>query len=169
MKKPPAEAVIGRFGGEKRLTTYRARRPGATPVDLLADLESDEKYVWPAMRLAEAIAHNGGSVYAYLFDWSPPNSLYRACHTMEMPFVFGTLEAYSGALALAGGNPAQMADLSLAMRKAWITFIREGAPEHEKLPPWPRYDGTRRLAMRFGERIGVIGDPGGLEWALPVE
>jgi para-nitrobenzyl esterase len=164
MKRPPAEAVVGRFGGERRLATYRARRPGATPLDLLADLESDEKYVWPAMRLAEAVGAKGGSVHGYLFDWSSPGSPFRACHTMEMPFVFGTLDAYSEAPALAGGDPAQMADLSLAMRKAWIAFIREGAPGHEELAPWPRYDGTRRLAMRFGERIGVIGDPGGLEW-----
>jgi para-nitrobenzyl esterase len=165
LKDPPMEAMLRRFGGEERLASYRARRPGGSALDLLADLETDQKFLRPAMRLAEAIAHNGGSVYAYLFDWSPPNSLYRACHTMEMPFVFGTLDAYSEAPALAGGDPAQMADLSLAMRKAWIAFIREGAAGHERLPPWPRYDGTRRLAMRFGERIGVVGDPGGLGWA----
>jgi para-nitrobenzyl esterase len=168
MKQPPTEAVIGRFGGEERLASYRARRPGATAMDLLADLETDEKYRWPAMRLAEAIAANGGPVHAYLFDWSPPASPFRACHILEMPFVFGTLEAYSEAPALAGGDPAQMIDLSVAMRNAWIAFIHEGMPQHEKLPPWPRYDGTRRLAMRFGERIGPTGDPAGLGWAPPL-
>jgi carboxylesterase type B len=75
--------------------------------------------------------------------------------------VFGTFDAYREAPMLAGGDAAQMADLSKAMRCAWISFIRSGKPEDQALP-WPAYDATHRPTMRFGARIGTICDPVGL-------
>jgi para-nitrobenzyl esterase len=161
MENPPAEAVSERFGGETRLARYRARRPGATAMDLLADLLTDETFLLPAMGLAEAIAVRGGSVHAYIFDWAPPASRFRSCHVIELPFVFGTYE-HSNAPMLAGGDPTQMGDLSAAIRRAWIAFVRDGSPEHDMLPSWPRYEVTRRRAMRFGMRIGIVSDPAGM-------
>jgi para-nitrobenzyl esterase len=159
MENPPADAVTTRFGGEAGLVQYRARRPGATAMDLLADLGTDETFLHPAMRLAEAIAARGGKPYAYLFDWAPPASRFRSCHCIDLPFVFGRLEAWRDAPMLAGGDAAQMTDLSAAMRRAWIAFVRSGTPEHEGMLRWPRHDTDRRQTMRFGARIGVVGDP----------
>jgi para-nitrobenzyl esterase len=159
MEHPPADAVTARFGGEAALARYRARRPGASAMDLLADLGTDETFLLPAMRLAGAIAKRGGNAYAYLFDWAPPGSRFRSCHTIELPFVFGTFNAWRDAPMLAGGDAAQMADLSTAMRRAWIAFVHGGAPDHDALPDWPRHDTERRPTMRFGARIGVLGDP----------
>ena len=42
------------------------------PVQLLADLATEEIYLRPTMRLADAVAAQGGNVYTYLFDWHPP-------------------------------------------------------------------------------------------------
>jgi para-nitrobenzyl esterase len=162
MENLSAKAVVERFGSERLLARYRARRPGATAMDLLADLKTDETYLLPAMRLVEAIVARGGNAYAYLFDWTPPTSRFRSCHTIELPFVFGTRRAYLDAPMIAGGDVAQMADLSTAMRRAWIAFVRDGTPGHDALPPWPRYDAIRRPAMRFGARIGIVNDPAGL-------
>jgi para-nitrobenzyl esterase len=162
MENPPGDAVVARFGGEAILARYRARRPGATAMDLLADLGTDETYLQPTMRLAEAVTARGGNAYAYYFDWASPTSRFRSCHTIELPFVFGTLDIYREAPMLAGGDQKQMADLSTAMRRAWIAFVRDGTPEHDALPSWPRYDAATRPAMRFGTRIGIVGDPAGL-------
>lgn len=162
MEDPPLGAVVERFGSEAMLAGYRHRRPGATMVDLLADLQTDETFTLPAMRLADAIAARGGSAHAYLFDWAPPASRFKSCHCIELPFVFGTLDAWQEAPMLTGGDAVQMADLSAAMRRAWIAFVRTGTPEHEGLPPWPRYEAGRQPVMRFGARIGVANDPTGL-------
>ena len=62
---------------------------------------------------------------------------------------------------LAGGDAAQMADLSDAMRRTWIAFVRTGDPAHDGLPAWPRHDADKGQTMRFGARIGVVGDPAG--------
>ena len=64
---------------------------------------------------------------------------------------------------LAGGDARQMAELSMAMRHAWIAFVRGGVSAHGALPDWPRHDAIRRPTMRFGARIGVVGDPAGLD------
>jgi para-nitrobenzyl esterase len=157
MQDVPDDKLVARFGGEATLARYRARRPGAAAMDLLADLGSDETFVLPAMRLAEAIARRGGAGYAYLFDWAPPGSRFRSCHCIDLPFVFGTFPAWADAPMLAGGDQAQMADLSAAMRRAWISFIRAGDPRHEHLSDWPSYNATERPTMRFGARVGVAG------------
>jgi para-nitrobenzyl esterase len=159
MANPPADALVARFGGEAALARYRARRPGASVMDLLADLGTDETFLLPAMRLAAAVASRDGNAHAYLFDWAPHDSHFKSCHCIDLPFVFGNFEAWRDAAMLAGGDGAQMADLSAAMRRAWIAFVRSGDPAHEALPAWPRHDADRRLTMRFGARIGVVGDP----------
>ncbi len=159
MTNPPAAAMVERFGDAAALARYRARRPGASAMDLLADLGTDETFLLPAMRLAEAVASRDGNAYAYLFDWAPHASRFRSCHCIDLPFVFGTFDAWHDAAMLAGGDAAQMADLSAAMRRAWIAFVRSGDPAHEALPAWPRHDINRRPVMRIGARIGVVGDP----------
>jgi para-nitrobenzyl esterase len=156
---PPMDAAVARFGGEAALARYRARRPGGSAMDLLADVGTDETFLLPAMRLAEAIARRGGNAYAYLFDWAPPASRFKSCHCIDLPFVFGTFDAWRDAPMLAGGDAAQMADLSAAMRRAWIAFVQTGDPANDALPAWPRHDAARRPAMHFGARIGVAGDP----------
>ena len=162
MQDPSPDATIAAFGGEAMLSRYRARRPGATALDLLADLATEETYVRPTMRFADAINAHGGNAYVYLFDWAPPASRFRSCHNIELPFVFGTLDAWRDSPMLTGGDTVQMTDLSAAMRRSWIAFVRDGAPDHEALPPWPHYEPARRAVMRFGARIGVVGDPAGI-------
>ena len=53
-----------------------------------------------------------------------------------------------------------------AMHAAWIAFARDGAPGHEGLPAWPRYDLERRATMRFDERCELLEDPGAATRAL---
>jgi len=158
MQDASAGAVAAAAGGEGVLTRYRAQRPGGTPVQLLADLATEEIYRRPATRLADAVAARGGNVYTYLFDWAPPTSRFGSCHNIELGFVFGTLGAWRGSPMMAGGDPAQMEGLSAAMRGAWIAFVRHGSPAHGQLPSWPSYDATKRPTMRFGARIGTFYD-----------
>jgi para-nitrobenzyl esterase len=128
-------------------------------MDLLADLGTDETFLLPAMRLAESVAARGGNAYAYLFNWAAPGSRFKSCHCIDLPFVFGNPDAWHNAAMLAGGDAAQMADLSAAMRHAWIAFVRNGDPAQNSLPSWPRHETGRRQTMRLGARIGVLGDP----------
>ena len=152
MAVPDAALSAARLG--ERLGEYQARRPGGGMMDWLADQASDETFIWPSMRLAQAL---GGKVFAYQFDWSPPGSRFKACHCIELPFVFGTLAAFAGAAMLEAGDRAFCEALSARMRRCWIEFIRTGAPG----AGWPGYTQERRLTMRFDAVCDVNGDPAG--------
>ena len=162
MRDPPDDAVLARFDGAARLARYRARRPGASAMDLLADIGTEETFLLPAMRLAETIARRGGRAFSYLFDWAPPASRFRSCHCIDLPFVFGTFPAFADAEMLAGGDAMQMQALSTCIRHAWIAFVRSGDPGHEAIPPWPQHDVERRPTMRLGSRVGAVGNPANL-------
>jgi para-nitrobenzyl esterase len=164
MKDAPEDAVRARFaelsGDAGTLEIYRRRRPGGTNIDALADLVTDHTFGWPSMRLADAFAARGVPVHAYRFDWAPPNSRFGACHCIELPFMFGTLDAWPDAAMIQGGDGPRMAALSAIMRAHWGRFVREGTPG----PAWPCYDAERRTTMIFGEVCGPVGDPAGLGW-----
>jgi para-nitrobenzyl esterase len=133
MQDPSSESVITVFGGEAKLSRYRARRPGASSLDLLADLATEEIYHRPTAHLADEMAKRGHIPYVYFLNWSPPTSPFKSCHNIELPFVFGTLDAWGDTPMIAGGDTVQMMDLSTVMREAWISFIRDGVPERRPL------------------------------------
>ncbi len=139
-------ALTGQFGVDA-IAHHRRRRPGATPRDLLADITTELVFRTPALHLAQKIAGCGSNVFGYQFNWAPPNSLFRACHCIDLPFTFGNFDAWSGAPMLAGGDPRVMHDLSAAIRRAWIAFIRTGNPQHDDMPAWSRH--TDGWVMQF--------------------
>ncbi|MFD2271261.1 hypothetical protein ACFS07_09355 [Undibacterium arcticum] len=58
----------------------------------------------------------------------------------------------------------QVDALSAMMRASWISFIRNGDPNHAGVPPWPLFEPTRRGTMRFDVISGAVGDLAGKTW-----
>ncbi|MFF8814826.1 carboxylesterase/lipase family protein [Streptomyces pactum] len=147
-------ALLASYGlaPDPALAAYRAARPGATPADLLSAVVTDHAYRIPALRLAEARAAHGADTYLYEFAWPSPafDGRLGACHTLEIPFVFGTLGT-----ALTG--PDAPAGLSDRMRGAWTAFARDGRPGTAggQLPAWPPY-GTERAVLRLGDGPATV-------------
>jgi para-nitrobenzyl esterase len=126
------------------------RKPGSRPVDWLADFLCDHVFALPSQRFGAALAARGGKVWSYRFDWAPPGTPFKACHCLDLPFVFGNWDtAWRGAPMLAGGDPAEMAALSRTMQRAWIDFIREGDPG------WPARGADEETYMRF-DRVSAL-------------
>jgi para-nitrobenzyl esterase len=165
MADPPADAVARQFaalaGDEAAIAGYRARRPGGSTMDVLSDLATDHVFRWPTLRLAAAAAAQGARVFAYQFDWGPPTSRFKACHCIELPFMFGTLDSWPDAPMLAGGDAGEMAALSAAMQRCWAGFVRDGNPASDGLT-WAPYDAAQRATMVFGPVCGMAGNPAGL-------
>ncbi|HSZ40223.1 MAG TPA: carboxylesterase/lipase family protein [Trebonia sp.] len=133
------------------LAVYRDGRPDAAPGELHARLVTDWFYRIPALRLAEAHGRqHPGTAYVYEFAWQPPTfgGLLGACHAAELPFVFGTLDTCT---ALLGEAPP--AELSAAMRSAWIAFAATGSPG------WPAYEPGARITMRYDTTPAIVTDP----------
>jgi para-nitrobenzyl esterase len=154
-------ATIAAYGlpGAQTLATYRARRPGASPGDLLAAVVTDWSFRIPAIRLAEAHMKHGGITYLYEFAWRSPcfDGYLGACHALEVPFVFDTLDIGEMEALLGDYPPQQTADV---MHAAWVSFITHGHPG------WPQYDLQHRATMRFDTTSEVVENPRADERAL---
>jgi len=140
--------------------TLRAQRGASvSPPDLWSALESDRVFRAPAMRLAELQAAVQPAVHAYLFTWQSPyaGGSLGACHALDIPFVFGTLD--DPHMVPFAGTDAAAHRLAAQMQDAWIAFARRGDPQHGGLPRWPRYEPTRRATMLLGRECGVVDAP----------
>jgi para-nitrobenzyl esterase len=144
------EAAVA--GEAKRLLqVYRsARAAGAdlSPRDLFFAIESDRIFRMPAVRLAEAQSRHQPRTYQYLFTWESPAGNLRACHGIDIPFVFGLVET-EGAALFSGSSPEAHA-LAERTMDAWLAFARSGDPSHEGLGDWPAFDAERRATMLLG-------------------
>jgi para-nitrobenzyl esterase len=109
--------------------------PEATEASRLAAAETDLFYRIPMLRFCRARSEASAATFQYLFRWPSPALRGRlgACHALEIPFVFGTLDA-PGMERFAGtGEDAQT--LSRAMIDAWSAFARHGSPDRA-VPEW---------------------------------
>ena len=149
--------VLGAYGlGAEALAAYRADAPLATPGELMVAVASDWFFRIPALRLAEARAGAVGHTHVYEFAWPSPQFGGRlgACHALEIPFVFDTLDA-PGSEAMGGVDaPQEVADV---VHRAWVDFVTTGEPG------WPVYDPRGGPVQVFGTLTSVVPDPRGAQ------
>jgi para-nitrobenzyl esterase len=145
-------------GAEGLVAAYRASRgAGTSALDVFAAVMTDRMFRQHSIRVAEANAAHQRDTWMYLFDWCGVgmDGAIGACHALEIPFVFGTLD--SGLGRLAGAGPEAEA-LAATMQDAWLAFARTGDPS-TPARPWPRYDDARRATAAFGAVIEVRDAP----------
>ncbi len=96
-----------------------------SPGERYANVVTDLLFRGPARRLVDA--HRGRG-HRYEFGWRSTafGGRLGACHGLELPFVFGTLDAATGPDALAGEDPPRA--LSAEMQTAWTAFAHTGDP-----------------------------------------
>jgi para-nitrobenzyl esterase len=152
LKQDPASAA-------RIVDAYRATLPGAGPSDVLAALSTDYVFRRNTTRIA-ALQSAQAPVYDYVFDWKTPvlDGHLHSPHTVEVPFVFGTMDAAQGLV----GDSAQLAGLSRDVMGAWAAFARTGNPNSGALPTWTRYDTAHRATMMLDLQSHVESDPGGV-------
>jgi para-nitrobenzyl esterase len=117
--------------------------------ELFAAAASDFFFRLPDIQFAEA---RGAKTWMYEFAWRSP--LYAgqlgACHYLEVPFVFDTIDTPSAALVTGAAPPQAIAD---DMHRRWLDFAAAGDPG------WPAYTPKRRAVMTFDLESGVVNDP----------
>ncbi len=147
------------------VAAYRRLRPGATPIQIWADIVTDHGFGADTVRLAErAVKRGGASVYMYLVTYEVPalDGVLRASHGEDMALVFDNVDGARG-LHGPGPRPQQMAAM---MSHAWVAFARTGKPDHRGTPHWPAYTLTKRETMIFDLPARVTDDPQATERSL---
>jgi carboxylesterase type B len=166
------DARLARFASryfpeaERAVATYRREHTGASAREIALAISTDHVFRIPAVRLAEAHAASGGRTWKYLFSWKSRafGGRLGATHALESPFAFNTLER-PGVDAMLG--PGERPDaLAQRMHAAWTAFAKSGDPSCDAVGAWPCYGPGERNVMEFGERVGVLRDPGAATRAL---
>ncbi|MET0133663.1 MAG: carboxylesterase family protein [Kibdelosporangium sp.] len=139
-------------GGEK---AYRAAFPDATAESLHELVQSDWLFRMPTLHLADAQVAGGGRAHVYELTWPTPgrDGVFGACHGMDGPLLFGTLDAHLGPLLFGPDPSAEAIALSHRFRSAWIAFAATGDPG------WPQYDQRRRPVRIFDAEPHVSAYP----------
>lgn len=140
----------------KRLLT---KRPGGTPADLLGDYLCEKLFLKPSLKWAEDAANAGRQVFVYAFDWQSPTPELGSCHCLELPFVFGTWEAFEDAPMLSSAPLDRAKKIGISMRAAWLQFVNKGDLSAPVLPSWPAFTVERPMLMRIGEVFEPVGIP----------
>lgn len=82
----------------------------------------------PSRRFADTLARSGRQVFTYRFDWAAAESIFGACHCVEIPFLLGEREAWAAAPMLKGADWDAIEAIGRPLRQAWISFARNGSP-----------------------------------------
>jgi len=135
---------------------YRAHFPDWSPVDVFYGATTAGRSWRGQVIEAEARAGAGAPGFVYQVDYGSRTDPRRgAFHTMDIPLVFGTLDAKGSETGT--GPDARAA--SAAMQDSFVAFACTGDPNHAGLPRWPTYTLDARATMIFDVRSHVERDP----------
>jgi len=162
-KMPLLERMFG-DKAEQVAAVYEA--DAGSREDAWIDILTDRTFRLPAIILAERAVERGVPVWMYRFDWPSLEfgGQLKACHALEVPFVWNNLDK-PGVAMLTGDSPVRQ-KIAEAMHEAWIAFARTGKPAAAVLPEWSAYDTERRATLLFNEEYQVVNDPQGAERQL---
>ncbi|MGY1624522.1 carboxylesterase family protein [Geodermatophilus sp. SYSU D00965] len=160
-----ARSHVGDPAFDALLDVYRrTARPGEDPLQALL---TDEMWVRPAVRLAQAQAAAGGRAWLSRFDAAPSlppfdrlgptHGADNACLWAHPPrFVERPL------LARPAGDmsPADRA-VTAALHDSVLSVVRGGTPAAGVLEQWPPYEPAARCAALFDAVPRVVADPDG--------
>ena len=109
----------------------------------------------PAQYLAQRLSNSGHAVWMYQFsrvrDGATAAAM-RAYHGAELPYVFGTHDAWL---------PTSDVDrvLSQQMMRYWVSFARNGDPNGAKLPRWPSFGAAEPRVLQLDANVAPIATP----------
>ncbi len=135
----------------KRARKYLKMRTGYS-LWKIAGFFTEVMFRLPAVRQAEEHSRNGGKAYMYYWEKRSHLPHLRACHAVELSYVFGNVSD-----TIYTGKPADPA-LSRQVQDQWVRFARTGDPGTPELP-WPAYGTEDRWTMILKEESGAVKDP----------
>ena len=105
----------------------------------------------PAIAQAEQHAKNGGKVYLYY--WTEPSHIrhYKACHAVELAYVFGNTQD-----TIYLGEPADP-ELSRKVMHIWASFAATGTPDAGDTD-WQTYDANKRATLVISKHLRMRED-----------
>ena len=150
------QGVFGESAG--LIKNSYAQERASSPLDARKQISTDNGFLLSARMWGRLVSQRGNTAYVYFFTREPPafrlympelpdlNSdggqrSYGAYHSGELAYVFDNLD-------LVGlGWDAGDHTLSELMADYWVSFARNGNPNADGLPNWPRYNPTADIVL----------------------
>jgi para-nitrobenzyl esterase len=133
------------------LAYYSCCKPAANPAERFITATTASNFGIRGILLAERKAARAKApVWMYQFDWETPafEGKLKACHSVEVPFVFDTLNVIGERHQKP--NAQALAD---KVSKTWATFARTGKAD------WAPYTADKRTTMMFNDDSHAVDDP----------
>ncbi len=136
---------------ETVVAEYRRLYPHYSPSDVYFAASTAARSWRGALIELEERARAGSPAYAYQLDWRAPaeGGIFGAPHTLDIPLVFGNLEASDWI----GAPTSEAETVSRTMMDVLLRFARTGDPG------WAPYTLGERATMIFDNRSRVENDP----------
>jgi para-nitrobenzyl esterase len=120
----------------------------------------------PCLRIAQAHAARGASVFRYRLTYPAPGGAFKGHtpHVLDVPFTFDHVNV-PAFTQFFGMTPADqpMAD---RMHGAMVSFVSAGRPVAAGLPDWARFDTATRATMVLDHQSALVADPDRVERLL---
>ncbi len=140
------------------LAAHERARPGESPWTRLVALSSEDRRLLSIDTALAKLRQGGAPVYMYWFTWETDVPWLMSAHTLEIPFVFDTVQASP----ITGSSPRRQ-ELADRLSDTWVAFARTGRPVHAGVPYWPPYQLPERSTMVLDLPLRLVGDPRGDE------
>ncbi|MFD3745060.1 carboxylesterase/lipase family protein [Nocardia sp. NPDC058633] len=147
--------VLARYGIDLAVAqTYSTERPDASPAEIFNAILTDRTFRAGTYDFAEANAITAPT-HVYEFAWPTTIPGLGACHVLEVPFVFDTIdEAHS----LTGPTPPQT--LADEIHAAWVRFATDGTAD------WAAFTAAEKNVRIFdAPESSTVTDPRSAELA----
>lgn len=96
----------------------------------------------PMIKQAEGHTANGGNFYMYYWKEESKIPFYKACHAVELAYVFYNIDE-----TIYTGEPADE-ELARTVSNMWVNFAKTDNPSLEDIK-WDKYDVEHRKTMTF--------------------
>lgn len=166
MSEEQLERSVARFRQRDAESFIRAYRDSmgeagldTRPIDIWAAISTDRMFRIPAIRTAECHLAHSRNVWMYRFDYPSPalDGRLKACHSLDIPFVFGSYEL--PAMRRFCGTGSKVEKLSTFVMASYLAFAKTGNPNVDAELNWPTYDLESRATMTFDVRSSVENAP----------
>ena len=127
------------------------------PRNAYAQIATDASLECPTYLGAIATQKYQKNVFLYRFDFHDIylGGMVGAVHSLELPFVFGTLDRqpWSTLIKNYGIHLKDASQISATMQSDWLTFAKTGSPNGKGLPDWPALQANDPKMIVFGKDI----------------
>jgi para-nitrobenzyl esterase len=146
---------------EKIIAVFRQDHPTEKPGDIFSRISAAPVRQGGITQCERKAAQKTAPAYNYWFTWRTPvlDGRPGAFHCSELAFVFDNTDHCA---PMTGGGPGPRA-LAGKVSDAWISFARNGDPNHSGLPHWPSFTAEQCPTMIFDTECVMKNNPDGAE------